>query len=340
MTPLMSKRGTDRILVIRSGGLGDFILTLPVLATLREEWPAASIELLTHPEMGELAIPVLAALREEWPAASIELLTHPEMGELAKAGGFADRIHSIDDSRTAALFAALPSVQRINTPIAHQLEGCDLVVSFWQDPDGILEETLRLLIPRVLCIPKPREGKTHAAAQFLSSLRPLGIRTEAILPSPPLVHLVKTSTPFGDRVAPPVAVHPGSGSYQKNWDTSGFAGIILWLQEELGQEAIVISGEADTKVRTCLLKQLGDKYPREMHSPTLRELVAILQNCRLFIGNDSGVSHLAAALGTPVLAFFGPTSPEVWQPLGEKVRVVRFTEASPERVQREIRSLL
>jgi ADP-heptose:LPS heptosyltransferase len=72
----------------------------------------------------------------------------------------------------------------------------------------------------------------------------------------------------------------------------------------------------------------------------LKEVAVVLRKCRLLIGNDSGISHLAAALGTPVLSLFGPTSPEVWRPLGPKVSVLAFTEATPERVRQEICSLL
>jgi len=58
----------------------------------------------------------------------------------------------------------------------------------------------------------------------------------------------------------------------------------------------------------------------------LVELAAVLERCALFLGNDSGVTHLAAAVGTPVVAMFGSASPPIWEPRGEQVRVVRFCD--------------
>ncbi len=61
-----------------------------------------------------------------------------------------------------------------------------------------------------------------------------------------------------------------------------------------------------------------------LYDPPLRELAAILTSCDVYVGNDSGVTHLAAAMGVPTLAFFGPTDPSVWSPRGLSARVVRF----------------
>lgn len=294
-----------KILVIRGGGLGDFILILPVLA----------------------------ALREKWPKAGIELLTHPETGELARISGYAERVHSIDAADTTALFSTLPAEKKKNS-LPKFLEGVDLVVNFLPDTDGSVENTLRLVVPRVLSIPQPIDNRIHAASQFLSALQALGIHSGQ--PGPHLrVHLPHTENEF-----PPIAVHPGSGSRLKNWKASGFARVILWLADSLGYDSVLITGEADSESRRCLLNELGSRRLPELRNVPLGQLASVLQNRSLFIGNDSGISHLAAALGTPVLAFFGPTSPEVWRPLGERVRVVKFTDARFELVQREIECLL
>ena len=317
-TRIDSDRRVRRILVIRGGGLGDFILILPVLA----------------------------ALRHHWPKAEVELLSNPEMGELAKGSRYAESVRSIHDSMVAALFSDHPPDSQRKLLTTRYLKGFDLVISFLNDPNGRLEENIRVLVPQALFVPPPIENRVHAASQFLASLLVLGIHSEDFLPqlesSPQARTIARETLPslFVDPASFPIAVHPGSGSARKNWSARGFSETILWVKDELGYDPVVITGEADAEPRHRLQQELGGIFPFELsHMPLLR-LASLLQCCRLLIGNDSGISHLAAALGTPVLAFFGPTSPEVWRPLGKRVRILRFEEASPDRVHQEIRNLL
>jgi heptosyltransferase-2 len=302
--------------VIRGGGLGDFILILPVLA----------------------------ALRHHWPTAEVELLSNPEMGELAKNSRYAESVRSIHDSKVATLFSDHPPDSQRD--IVRYLKGFDLVISFLHDRNGRLEENIRAFVPQTLFVSPPIENQVHAASQFLTSLLVLGIHSGNLLPrlesSPQARAIARETLPslFADPTSFPIAVHPGSGSARKNWSARGFSETILWVKDELGYESVVITGEADTEPRQRLQQELGGIFPFELSSVPLLRLASILQCCRLLIGNDSGISHLAAALGTPVLALFGPTSPEVWRPLGKRVRILRFEEASPDRVHKEIRKLL
>ncbi len=309
---LSADQTVRRILVIRGGGLGDFILILPVLA----------------------------ALRHHWPQAALELLCNPEMGMLAKNSQYADVIRSIHCAEIATLFSR-PETQKRST-MKHYLEGLDLVISFQRDPSAHLEENLRASVPLTLFVPPPAENSVHAAWQFLSSLQVLGIYSEDYVPRLNVLPLDQAALPslFREPAVVPIAVHPGSGNRKKNWSVRGFSETILWLKNELGFEPVLITGEADAEPRQRLREELGDEFPIEFHQLPLQRLAAILKSCRLYIGNDSGVSHLVAALGTPVLAFFGPTSAAVWRPLGERVRTLKFSDAEPGRVRREIRRLL
>jgi hypothetical protein len=105
-------------------------------------------------------------------------------------------------------------------------------------------------------------------------------------------------------------IHPFSGSAKKNWPLAKFQA----LARRLGRAMPVrwCSGPEDPPLPGAA--RIGDLY----------ELARWLAAARLYIGNDSGITHLAAAVGTPVLALFGPTDPEVWAPRGPNVRVARF----------------
>jgi ADP-heptose:LPS heptosyltransferase len=302
-----------RILVIRGGGLGDFILILPVLA----------------------------ALQQKWPGAKVELLSNLEMGELAQGSGYVEAVHSIHHAEIATLFTEQPS--RL---LSRFLKDFDLVINFLPDSSGLLERNLRASVPQSLSISPPNENSGHAASQFLATLEALQIRSQDFVPR------LETSTAaraIAERVLPslfsdpesfPIAVHPGSGSPLKNWSSRGYANLIVWIKEELRQEPVVITGEADAETKKQLRGQLGKTAITELSNQSLHVLASILQCCNLLVGNDSGVSHLTAALGRPVLAFFGPTRPQIWRPLGEKVQILRFEQASTERVRREVLRLL
>jgi ADP-heptose:LPS heptosyltransferase len=108
------------------------------------------------------------------------------------------------------------------------------------------------------------------------------------------------------------AIHPGSGSPAKNWPAERFAQLAL----DLGPPGLLIEGPADADAVAGLARAgLGLR----VSGWPLRTLGALLQRVGLFVGNDSGVTHLAAAWGAPTLALFGPTDPTVWRPVGRRV---------------------
>jgi ADP-heptose:LPS heptosyltransferase len=111
-----------------------------------------------------------------------------------------------------------------------------------------------------------------------------------------------------------ILVHPGSGSPAKNWPSERFAAVIRGAERPVR----LIVGEADQAVaaRFC-------GVPRLEH-PSLEELAARLAGCHAYLGNDSGVSHLAGLCGARSLVLFGPTDPTVWRPIGPRVEVLRF----------------
>ncbi len=111
-----------------------------------------------------------------------------------------------------------------------------------------------------------------------------------------------------------VAVHPGSGSPRKNWPADRFEA----LARELAQGApwLLVHGPAEAAQRPAEGAVAALNLP-------LRVLARVLSAAGVYVGNDSGVSHLAAAAGAPTLVLFGPTDPALWAPVGPRVRVLR-----------------
>jgi heptosyltransferase-3 len=262
-----------KILVLRGGALGDFIVTLPALALLRQRWPHAHLEFVGN-------------------ATAAALGAH-----------LVDRIHSQHDSRWAALYATSP----LPPALAAELGTFDLVLNFWPDPDGDLARHFRNLSAPIFLTSSALPTLAPAAAHYCEPLRALGL----------------TSASFHYTLAAPVAsarliaIHPGSGSAKKNWPLARWIELCRWLRDAHRAELLIITGEADTPAAAAL-----SPFGTAAHQLPLPQLVARLAQCRLFVGHDSGISHLAAACTVPSLLLFGPTDPALWAPPAPHVRVL------------------
>jgi heptosyltransferase III len=294
-----------RILVIRGGAIGDFILSLPALK----------------------------ALREAWPLAHIEILGYKHIAVLAENRFYAQVVRSIE-------YAALSSFFARNSELPAELEkyfgSFDLIISYLYDPDGVFESNLRRCgVENLLRGPaKIAEKASHAARQLARPIEELGIRvvdlTENIFPS---VEDRQFAQEFlRDLSRPIVAIHPGSGSEEKNWPLENwialFSGsnhfaIAEGERRRLGERPslVVIAGEADNERATQLERKWKDRDVRFAKNLPLPHLAAVLQHST-FVGHDSGISHLAAAAGANCVLLFGPTDPNIWAPRNKNVHVL------------------
>jgi ADP-heptose:LPS heptosyltransferase len=124
----------------------------------------------------------------------------------------------------------------------------------------------------------------------------------------------------------PVVIHPGSGNRLKNWGIANFLKLADRLIQ-MGKKPIFVSGPAEAEH-----KELFKNKNYEIFSGGLNEVFKLLQKARLFIGNDSGITHLSAVSGTQTLAIFGASNDLIWKPIGSHVRVIKkisLPECSP-----------
>jgi heptosyltransferase-3 len=183
----------------------------------------------------------------------------------------------------------------------------------WLNPSAVpgLAEPL-LVAPSRPPVDRPQ----HVAEYLLQTLAPLGIELE--FDTRPLgVPAIESDE---------ILVHPGSGSAAKNWPATHFAETIRALD---GPVRLIV-GEADATAASNVEAALGHRLPRLENAP-LDLLAQRLAGCRGYLGNDSGVSHLAGLCGARTVVLFGLTSPHLWRPLGPRVQVKPF-EASPQQV--------
>jgi heptosyltransferase III len=293
-----SHRG--KILVIRGGAIGDFILTLPALA----------------------------ALRRQFPLAHLEVLGYPHIVQLATVGGLVDRVSSIEARALAGFFARNG---QLASDLAEYFSEFDLIISYLYDPDEIFRNNVARCSPAQFIAGPHRPDETagvHAAQVFLKPLERLAIfdadpvPTLRLLPGM-IAGSVAPSAPECPAAAR-LALHPGSGSDRKNWPEERWAELLQKLIDLTPLNLLLVGGEAEGERLQRLAAALPPFRIRVAQSLPLAELARVLAGCQGFVGHDSGISHLAAALGLPALLLWGTTDELVWRPPAEKVVLRRY----------------
>jgi heptosyltransferase III len=258
-----------------------------------------------------LTLPVIDAIRAGFPESFIELWgIHPQAGLVQSV----DRIARLDAPNVAPVFIPDP----IGAALQGRLRGFDLAVSFLSDPGAIVAENLISAGVRgvVTCSPLMRAG-THAVYQLASVLEPLGAKLLDPMPR------LKTE-PIQDQKLV-LGFHPGSGSPAKNWPVECWGEFVETVAQRF-DKVVLFGGEADLEITRIFQPRYCKPGIEAMICPNLWDLARALSRCTVFVGHDTGVTHLAAAVKTPVIALFGPTDPVIWRPMGERIEIVRAEE--------------
>jgi heptosyltransferase III len=286
-----------KILVIRGGAIGDFILTLPAIAALRKQFPQAHLEVLGYPHIAQVAV----------------------------AGGLADRVQPIEARGLAGFFARDGTLE---PDLMDYFSEFDLVISYLYDPDEIFKSNLRrCLFGQFIAGPhRPNEAEfIHATQVYLKPLEQL-----AIFDADPVPRLTLNSQSLGaakrsedGTTLNQLALHPGSGSEKKNWPEAKWAEFIAWLTGSTKLNLLLVGGEAEGGRLKRLVAAVPPARCQVLQNLPLPDLARQLQSCAAFVGHDSGISHLAAALGLPSLVLWADTLEEIWRPQGERVVILR-----------------
>ena len=287
----------NSVLVIRGGAIGDFILTLPALK----------------------------ALRDAYPNAHIEILGYKHIAELAEHRFYAQRVRSIESAALARFFA---KGAELPPELAEYFAGFDLIVSYLYDPDSIFETNLRRSgAKKIIRGPAKIEDLSPATHQLAQPITELGLTISdfapKIFPSDEDRH--RAGEFLAGLATPLVAFHPGSGSERKNWPLPNWVALGNDFLENSNGSLVIVSGEADH----LQIRQLESIWPnprvRFATNLPLTKLAALLGNT-IFVGHDSGISHLAAAGGASCILLFGPTDPTIWAPPNKNALVIRAAD--------------
>lgn len=297
------------ILIIHQGALGDLIMSLPALYSLRlfhgpTPWTMAgnpeTLSLLLHRFYAQ---EVVSIHQKEWSLLFQEEILIP------------DRFRStLSSFQNAYLFSHSKPEILTRGLIRAGLKRVLWVPSF---PDMRKDISLHRLQKEILKsenIPWVESGKIIFPAP--EDLRKAEEYLDQSLQS--------------EKELPLWAIHPGSGSPHKNWPLERFLDVARKLLAGKKVQPIFVLGPVEQETAPGTVKMIETRGFPILRNMTLPVLAGVLNHCAGYIGNDSGVSHLAAALGLPTVVLFGPTDPLLWGPKGEKVRILSsFLPCSP-----------
>ncbi|HET6408655.1 MAG TPA: glycosyltransferase family 9 protein [Chthoniobacteraceae bacterium] len=281
-----------RILIIRGGAIGDFILTLPALGLVREAFPAAHIEIIGY----------------------------RHIVALAEGRFYADASRSIEYGPLAGFFARNGT---LDEELRDYFGGFQQVISYLFDPDRIFETNLaRCGVKHYLNAHVRIDDTAHASQQLARPLQQMALYLEA---AAAVLHPTEDDRQAAELIRPKgdgdfITIHPGSGSPRKNWPAERWRQLIEHLLAQ-GRRLVMVGGEADGKPLSELESAFAGTVQIVRDLP-LPQLGALLARSSSFIGHDSGISHLAAAAGARCVLLFGPTDPAIWAPVNKAVSVM------------------
>jgi heptosyltransferase-1 len=298
------------ILLVKLSSLGDVIQTLPTLEALRSLYPQGHITWLVE----DAHAPMLAghpALDEVWPVPRIRLGTSKGMGDLKEVFQVARRLQEKPFDLVIDLQGLLKSAVWVALARSDRKLGYDHTREL-----SYLALTERLA---------PFDPEAHAVWRYLNLARYLGAPAE-----PPRFRLGFTMSRDSGHLQsletgrPVVIFHPGARWPTKLWPATHWAHLAEWLVREKGFQVAITGTPGDRE----LAQEIADHTEAPLRDLTgrtsLPELAAVLQQAHLAVTTDTGPMHLAAALGTPVAALFGPTAPWRTGPFGAGHEVVRL----------------
>lgn len=301
-----------KILIVRTDRIGDVLLTTPVIKALRDNLPQAYIAMMVDPSASEIV--------KDNPYLD-EVIIYDKKG-LHK--GFRENFKFILNLRRKEFDLAL---------VLHTKHRMNLIcwLSGIRERVGYCNEKFGFLLTKRLTDTRP-EGLKHEVDYCLDVLKAIGIESgekELFIPVDSESKkwaediLKENHISNTDRL---VAVHPAASCISKRWFPERFAKLADNLIEKYNVKILVVSGKEDISYSQEMISKTINRVLDFSGKTSLKQLAALLSKCCLFISNDSGPCHIAAAVRIPVISIFGRNqrglSPVRWRPLGEKSIVV------------------
>jgi ADP-heptose:LPS heptosyltransferase len=284
----------EKILVIHQGALGDLVLNFPALVCLKQE-----------------------------EKASVALLCSSDLGKTAYELDLVDAYFSLERARFCPLF------HEEMTPVVKEfMSDYDtiILISFSDAIEGHLRQNHGGKVHKISPRP-PVEEETHVALHIIRQLETKGLlrNSGGIADCEGRVSfschpVIERAESFREENL--IIMHPGAGSPRKRWPAENFIQVATIIRRMNLAEVVFVVGPAESDLAP-LVNAWSNGCFRVHEVCDLSQLMALVRQARCFVGNDSGVTHLAAFMGTPTVVIFGPSSPKRWSPVGRATKVLR-----------------
>lgn len=294
----------ERVLIVRTGAIGDVANALVVANAIREAAPATRVGWVAH----DLVRPLVDG--------------HPSVDRVhlwPRGSGLAGFRALVREVRAERYGLALDLQRIAKSALVARLSGAPRVVGF----DRARSKELAWLLPTERLHPRP--DSRHRVEGYLDVVQHLG------LPLPRVLHRLpedaRAAAWAEERVrawgAPPILIHVGATKPPNRWPAERFGGLAGALARDPGGPVVLVGGPAEVETAKRALASAGSEVHDLVGATDLRQLIELCRRARLVVSADSGPMHLAAAVGTQVLALFGPADPAATGPWGAQHRVLR-----------------
>jgi heptosyltransferase-3 len=271
-----------KILIAKPGGIGDTLLLLPALIELRRTF-------------GEVEIDV---------AGNREVLS------LFENTGIISRAINFEDRLITQLFSPRPNDRARSFLVQYDK------LFFLIEDDDIITENLNAVSTDYIITSSVQKKKLLPQWKYLAIIMGLSTVDEEFYRD--------AFSKSGEKgKANRITIHPGSGSKSKRWPLERFIGLIEQISHKHPLQIELLTGYAEEDISPMLLKSdaIIDTCTLH-HNEPLSSVLQLIQESLIFIGNDSGIAHLAGLSGTPSIVLFGPSNPIVWKPLGKNISII------------------
>lgn len=300
-----------RILVRAVNWIGDAVMTTPALGRIRVAFPDAEIVLVANP--------LVAQLFEHHPCCDRVLVFDKNSIHQGAAGFFRfcgvlrqerfDLAILLQNAFEAALMVTFALIPR---RAGYKTDGRGLLLNYG--------------VPAV----DSKHG-LHHVDYYLGLLESLGLVAGD---DSPCLYVTEDEKHDAEQLLPGVgwlAVNPGAAyGSAKRWLPERFAAVADELAQTHGLRVVLTGGPAEEQIGGDIEAQMRTKPLNLIGQTSIRQMMAVLERCRLMITNDSGPMHVGAALGVPVVAVFGPTDHTTTSPRTDRCRIVRWdVDCSP-----------
>lgn len=309
-----------RILVIKLAGIGDGLLITPALRALRETYPNATIDLLTR------HIP--AQVLQSWDVLNDIIVINPRpegtslnqkftpTQRLGLLGKLLKRLREKRYDAVLLLHHLLPLQRRLTFQTLTLVTGAKWRIGLDNGHGWFLN----------VKVEDNGFGARHEAEHYLAVAEAIGATIQDKRLYIPLLHterqqardIVYDTNDPDEQQGPIIAMHPGCSilSTARRWAPERFARLADTLYHDFGGQLLLLGGPDEAPIREEVIRAMRSTMPVRSLSgkESIKLTAAIIEQCDLFVGNDSGLMHLATAVDTPTVAIFGLTNHKAWGP--------------------------